>query len=158
MNLHRRRFVASSTAALLASPFARAQSAFPDKPVRILVPFPPGGPIDQTARILSGKLQTLWNQNVLVENRVGASGIVAAEAAIKAPADGYTLLFSVIHHTVLPSMKGNLSYDIEKDFLPVHLCSISKSCDLTSPFLDQKAPDAALTDPPTFLASLFSCF
>ena len=124
MKLHRRRFVASTTAALLASPFARAQSAFPDKPVRILVPFAPGGPIDQTARILSGKLQAMWNQNVLIENRVGASGIVAAEAAIKAPADGYTLLFSVIHHTVLPSMKGNLSYDIEKDFLPLSLAAV----------------------------------
>ena len=131
MKLHRRRFVASTTAALLASPFARAQSAFPDKPVRILVPFAPGGPIDQTARILSGKLQAMWNQNVLIENRVGASGIVAAEAAIKAPADGYTLLFSVIHHTVLPSMKGNLSYDIEKDFLPLSLAAVYIAADVT---------------------------
>jgi tripartite-type tricarboxylate transporter receptor subunit TctC len=112
-------------AALLASPALQAQpSAFPNKPLRIVVPFAPGGPIDQTARIMGQKLQELWKQTVVVENRTGASGIIAAENAMQAPADGYTLLFSVIHHTVLPSMKGKLSYDIEKDFLPISLAAV----------------------------------
>ena len=126
MKFQRRRILAAAAGALLSSPVVRAQSGggFPNRPVRIMVPFAPGGPIDQTARIMSAKLQTLWNQNVLVENRVGASGIIAAETVAKAPADGYTLLFSVIHHTVLPSMKGNLSYDIEKDFLPLSLAAV----------------------------------
>ena len=130
MNLHRRQFIttaaAAAGAALLASPGARAQAPanFPDKPVRIVVPFSPGGPIDQTARILAQKLQGTWKQSVVVDNRVGASGIIAAENVMQAPADGLTLLFSVIHHTVLPSMRGNLSYDIVKDFQPLSLAAI----------------------------------
>ena len=129
MNLHRRQFIVAAGAAgagLIASPFAQAQGAagFPDKPVRIVVPFSPGGPIDQTARILAQKLQDTWKQSVVVDNRVGASGIIAAENAMQAPADGLTLLFSVIHHTVLPSLRGNLSYDIVKDFQPLSLAAV----------------------------------
>jgi tripartite-type tricarboxylate transporter receptor subunit TctC len=129
MTLQRRQFIttaAAAGAALLASPFAQAQSAanFPDKPVRIVVPFPPGGPIDQTARILAQQLQEIWKQSVVVDNRVGASGIIAAESTLRAPADGLTLLFSVIHHTVLPSMKGGLTYDIVKDFQPLSLAAV----------------------------------
>jgi tripartite-type tricarboxylate transporter receptor subunit TctC len=94
---------------------------FPSKPVRVIVPFVPGGPIDQTARIVSQRLAELLGQPVVIENRTGANGVVAAETAARAPADGYTLLFSVIHHTVLPSLQQNLSYDIEKDFDPITL-------------------------------------
>ena len=125
MNTSRRHlFIAA--AALLAGSDLRAQSEiYPSKqPVRILVPFPPGGPIDQTARIMSQKLSELWKQSVMIENRTGASGIIAAETALRAPADGYTLLFSVIHHTVLPSIKSNLTYDIEKDFIPLSLAAV----------------------------------
>jgi tripartite-type tricarboxylate transporter receptor subunit TctC len=129
MTLQRRQFMTAAAAAaagLLSSPIAQAQgpAGFPDKPVHIVVPFPPGGPIDQTARILAQKLQEIWKQSVIVDNRVGASGIIAAETALRAPADGLTLLFSVIHHTVLPSMKGNLSYDIVKDFQPLSLAAV----------------------------------
>lgn len=95
-----------------------AQS-YPNKPIKLIVPFAPGGPIDQTARIVSQKMSDLWGQTVIVENKTGANGVISAEYAMSLPADGYSLLFSVIHHTVLPSLKSNLSYNIEKDFLPV---------------------------------------
>jgi len=95
-----------------------AQS-YPNKPIKLIVPFAPGGPIDQTARIVSQKMSDMWGQTVIVENKTGANGVISAEYAMSLPADGYSLLFSVIHHTVLPSLKNNLSYNIEKDFLPV---------------------------------------
>ncbi len=107
MNLSRRKHLMSAIGGLLAATGLQAQTeVFPSKqPVRILVPFPPGGPIDQTARIMSQKLSELWKQSVVIENRTGASGIIAAETALRLPADGYTLLFSVIHHTVYPALK-----------------------------------------------------
>ena len=92
---------------------------YPSKPIKLIVPFAPGGPIDQTARIVSQKMSDMWGQTVIVENKTGANGVISAEYAMSLPADGYSLLFSVIHHTVLPSLKNNLSYNIEKDFLPV---------------------------------------
>jgi len=92
---------------------------YPNKPIKLIVPFAPGGPIDQTARIISQKMGELWGQSVIVENKTGANGVVSAEYAMSLPSDGYSLLFSVIHHSVLPSLKTNLSYNIEKDFLPV---------------------------------------
>ncbi len=126
MTISRRHQLITAAAAVLAASGLKAQSdTFPTKqPVRILVPFPPGGPIDQTARIMSQKLSELWKQSVMIENRTGASGIIAAETALRAPSDGYTLLFSVIHHTVLPSIKTNLTYDIEKDFIPLSLAAV----------------------------------
>jgi tripartite-type tricarboxylate transporter receptor subunit TctC len=101
-----------------------AAEPFPAKPLHLIVPFAPGGPIDQTARPLAQKLGEALGQPVVVENRTGANGIIAAEAVARAPADGYTLLFSVIHHTVLPSLNTKLSYDIEKDFAPVTLAAV----------------------------------
>jgi tripartite-type tricarboxylate transporter receptor subunit TctC len=100
---------------------AFADPAFPSRPLRVVVPFAPGGPIDQTARIVVQRLAELLGQPVVVDNRTGANGVVAAEAAARAPADGHTLLFSVIHHSVLPSLQQQLSYDIEADFMPVTL-------------------------------------
>ena len=100
---------------------ALADPPFPSRPLRVVVPFAPGGPIDQTARIVVQRLAELLGQPVIVENRTGANGVVAAEAVLRAPAGGHTLLFSVIHHSVLPSLQQQLSYDIEADFLPVTL-------------------------------------
>lgn len=127
MRNSRRSYVMGAAAAglLAAAGGLRAQpEPFPSKPVRIIVPFPSGGPIDQTARLMSLKLSDVWKQPVVVDNRTGASGIVAAETAFRSPSDGYTLLFSVIHHTVLPSMRSKLSYDIEKDFDPITLAAV----------------------------------
>lgn len=109
-------------AASLLPALARAQdAAWPARPLRIIVPFSPGGPIDQTARIIAPALSEALGQSVLVENRTGANGVVAAETALRAPADGYTIFYCVIHHSVLPSLGNPLPYDILKDFAPVTL-------------------------------------
>jgi tripartite-type tricarboxylate transporter receptor subunit TctC len=117
-----RRVLLGATSAIATAGSLRAQgNSFPSRPTRMIVPFVPGGPIDQTARIVSQRLSESFGQPVVVENRTGANGVVAAETAARAPADGYSLLFSVIHHTVLPSLQQNLSYDIVRDFDPISL-------------------------------------
>lgn len=117
MTLTRRQALAA-TVALASSP-AFAQAAYPNRPVKFIVPFPAGGPVDVTARAMAQKLGELWGQNGIVDNRAGAGGIVGAEIAVKLPADGYNLFVCSIHHSVLPALKPNLSYNIEKDFVPV---------------------------------------
>jgi tripartite-type tricarboxylate transporter receptor subunit TctC len=103
---------------------AFAAEPFPARPVRLIVPFAPGGPIDQTARVMTQRLGEVWGHPLIIENRTGANGAIAAETVARAAPDGYTLLFSVIHHTVLPSLNTRLSYDIEKDFAPVTLAAV----------------------------------
>lgn len=116
----RRTLLGSAVAALgtLAVP-AFAQSAYPSRPVKFVVPFPAGGPVDTTGRAVAQKLSELWGQQAIVDNRAGAGGIVGAEIAAKLPADGYNVFVCSIHHSVLPSLKPRLTYDIEKDFVPV---------------------------------------
>lgn len=113
-----RRHALTLAAAALATP-ALAQAGYPSRPVRFLVPFPPGGPVDVTARAMAQKLGELWGQNGIVENRAGAGGIVGAEFAARQPADGHHLFVCAIHHAVLPALRRDLGYDIEKDFVPV---------------------------------------
>ncbi|HPU53634.1 MAG TPA: tripartite tricarboxylate transporter substrate binding protein [Burkholderiaceae bacterium] len=106
-------------ALLAAVPLSTLAQDFPSRPVRFIVPFPPGGPVDTVARALAQKVSEYWGQPVLVENRAGAGGIVGAEAASRATPDGYTVFVGSIHHSVLPGLGMKLSYDIERDFTPV---------------------------------------
>jgi tripartite-type tricarboxylate transporter receptor subunit TctC len=111
---------ATGTLALTAAMPALAQTGpFPNRPVKLVVPFPPGGPVDTVARAVGQKLQELWGQPVVVENRAGAGGQVGADFVAKAPADGYTVFVCSIHHTVLPALKPKLPYDIQQDFVPL---------------------------------------
>ena len=119
MRLTRREFLASSSAILVGAALPASADAYPSKPVKFIVPFPPGGPVDTTARAFTTKLTEYWGQTAIVENRAGAGGIVGAEAAKASPADGYTVFVCSIHHSVLPSLNPKLTYDIEKDFAPV---------------------------------------
>ena len=97
-----------------------AQDAFPSRPVKFLVPFPPGGPLDVPARLIAHKLTEHWGRPVVVENQAGASGSIGANAVARAPADGYTLLVTVdIPITMYPSVAKNLPYDPQADFRPV---------------------------------------
>ena len=98
---------------------AQAQTAFPRGPVRLIVPFPPGGPVDVTARALALRLTELWNQQVAVENRSGGNSVIGAEAAARAAPDGQTIFVGAIHQSVLPGFGNKLPYDLEKDFTPV---------------------------------------
>ena len=115
------RFLASlAAAALLAlAPGAQAQP-FPSKPVRIVTPFPPGSGPDSVLRIVGEKLGKAWNQPVIIENRPGANGFIAIEAAKKAPADGYTLVqMDDTHMSLQPHLYRNIPYDPARDFVPV---------------------------------------
>jgi tripartite-type tricarboxylate transporter receptor subunit TctC len=113
--------VAAACAAGAAS-VAVAQGAFPAKPITIIVPFPPGGVTDPVARQVGARLAENVKQPVIVENKPGASGIIAAEFVKKQPADGYTVLFGFTgSHAVNPSLYSKLPYDPQKDFQPVTL-------------------------------------
>src|SRR6185295_3939109 len=106
-------------ALLLCLPCFAAQ-AWPDKPVRIVVAYPPGGGIDVMARQIAEKLTSQWGQSVVVENRPGANTIIAADAVAKAPADGTTLLMTTdATFSINPHLYAKLPYDAERDFVPV---------------------------------------
>ncbi len=125
--MKRRTFVAATaaTAATLVAPVVQAQS-LPAGPVRILVGFAPGGGTDILARIVAQKLQTMWGITVLVENRAGATGVIAAEAVAKAAPDGNTLLMGHINsHALAPALMPKLSYVVERDFTPLTLVGIT---------------------------------
>ena len=106
----------------LAAAFALNAVAqdWPAKPVRFIVPYPPGGGTDVIARIVQNRLSEALGQPVVIENRGGAGGAVGTEAAAKAAPDGYTFLFTLSSHTINPLLY-KLSYDVERDFAPVTL-------------------------------------
>jgi len=106
----------------LAAVFSLAAAAqgWPTKPVRFVVPYPPGGGTDIIARILQNRLAEALGQPIVIENRGGAGGAVGTEVASKAAADGYTFLFTLSSHTINPLLY-KLSYDVERDFAPVTL-------------------------------------
>ena len=92
---------------------------YPMKSVRMLVPFPPGGGTDYTARLIGQKLSELWGQPVVIENRPGASTTIASEIVARAAPDGHTLIMGSVNHTINPSLYAKLPYDTIKDFAPV---------------------------------------
>src|SRR5688500_5414303 len=110
-----------SAMGLAVAPGALAQAAYPTKPITMLVPFPPGGPTDLVARVLAQKMGEQMGQNVVVDNRPGANGNIAAAAITRAPADGYTILYNTSSITLSPALYKNLSFDVERDFAPVAL-------------------------------------
>ena len=112
--------LAASSLALVAA--AEAQTAYPTKPVRVVVPFPAGGTTDILARAASQKLSETWGQQALVDNRPGAGGNIGAELVAKAPPDGYTLLMGTVGtHAINSSLYPKMPYDHVKDFAPVIL-------------------------------------
>jgi len=106
-------------AALLAfAGVAASQQAYPSKPIRFIVPYPPGGTTDPMARLVGQKLAETWGQPVVVENRPGGNTIIGSEALVKSPADGYTIFLTSIAHVIIPSLIA-LPYDAIKDFAAV---------------------------------------
>ncbi|HYH42738.1 MAG TPA: tripartite tricarboxylate transporter substrate binding protein [Burkholderiales bacterium] len=101
-----------------------AHAEYPDRPIRIIVPFTPGGSTDILARMMGQKLTEAWGQNVVVENRPGANGVVGAELTARANPDGHTLLMVAIGHAINPMLQKKLPYDTEKDFQPISLTAI----------------------------------
>lgn len=98
---------------------AAAAQNYPSKTVRMVVGYPPGGPTDVLARIVSQKLTQSWGQQVIVDNRPGASGMIGAEFTARAAPDGYTLLMVPVTYAVTPSLFQKMTYDVEKDLAPV---------------------------------------
>jgi tripartite-type tricarboxylate transporter receptor subunit TctC len=103
--------------ALAAAPICAQE--YPARTVRMIVTFPPGGGADLLARIVARQLTEKWGQTVQVDNRAGGDGAIGAAVGAKAAPDGYTVLMIISTHTVLPSMKSELHYDVVKDFQPV---------------------------------------
>jgi tripartite-type tricarboxylate transporter receptor subunit TctC len=108
-------------AGLVLAAFCGAAAAqnYPAKTVRMVVGYPPGGPTDVLARIVSQKLTQTWGQQVIVDNRPGASGMIGAEFTARAAPDGYTLLMVPVTYAVTPSLFAKMTYDVEKDLSPV---------------------------------------
>ena len=125
MNLFCTRLRALTTAVFVTLSFAAPWAAYaqtgtyPDKPIRFLVPYPPGGGTDVIARIVQERFQAALGQPVVIENRGGAGGSVGTEVAARAAPDGYTVLFTLSSHTINPAIFHRLSFDTVKDFDPV---------------------------------------
>ena len=123
---------------ILGTCAALAQT-FPDKPVKLIVPFPPGGPTDGMARIVGQKLAEAWKQPVIIDNRGGAGGAIAAEGAINSPADGYTLFFGTTGtQAINPSLYDKLPYDPVKDFATIGLVASTANILVVNPALPVK--------------------
>jgi tripartite-type tricarboxylate transporter receptor subunit TctC len=115
-----RRIVMLLGALLLAAAAGRpAPAAYPERPIRLYVPFPAGGAVDITARLLSVRLTEQLGKQIIIENKPGAGGVIATDATAKAPPDGYTALLTAPNHTITPALNPKLPYDPEKDLLPV---------------------------------------
>ena len=116
-----------------ASPMALAQGAFPDKPIRMVLPFPPGGPTDLVARVLAQKMSDQMGQQVVIDNKPGANGNIAAELVAKANPDGYTVLYNTSSIALSATLYKKLNYDVKTDFAPIALTAVIPLVLMTHP-------------------------
>ena len=133
--MQRRCFIGATgaAAATLATPTLRAQE-WPSAQVRIIVGFPPGGGTDALARVLAQKLAAIWGQQVIVENKAGVAGVLAAEYVAGQPSDGSTLLMAHINsHALAPSLQPKLRYNVERDFTPIVLVGVTPNLLIANP-------------------------
>jgi tripartite-type tricarboxylate transporter receptor subunit TctC len=122
--LTRRHWLAGAGATLAAASSARAQAEWPNRPVKVIVPYPPAGGADTVSRILFQKLGELWGQSFVIDNRGGAGGTIGEAVAAKSDPDGYTVLYDATAFSVNPALYPRLSFDYGKDFQPVFLASL----------------------------------
>ena len=106
---------------LLATSDQNACAEYPEKPIRLLLPFPPGGAVDIVARLVAGKMADDLGRPIVIENKAGAGGIIATDATAKAAADGYTLLLTTPNHTINAALNPKLPYNTEKDLVPISI-------------------------------------
>lgn len=133
---------ASLAAALAASAFGVAAQAYPSRPVKVIIPFPPGGTLDAVGRQLAQKLGEQMGQPFVVENRAGGNGTIGAHVVAQAPADGYTLLFNASTFTTAPMTMKSVPYGVVKDFTPVSLVAkapLSVAINKNLPITDVKS-------------------
>jgi tripartite-type tricarboxylate transporter receptor subunit TctC len=120
--MQRHQFIrAACAAALLAAAGTAFGQGYPARPVKMIIPFPPGGTLDVVGRMLAQKLGDQMGQTFVVENRAGGNGTIGSDAVAKSPADGYTLLFNASTFTTTPMTMKSVSYDVLRDFQPVAL-------------------------------------
>lgn len=103
---------------VLGAPTAHAQT-YPSKPIHMIVPYTPGGSIDTVGRLVADEMQKILGQSFVIDNKPGASGMIGANEAARAPADGYTLLFNASSQVYMPLVVAKKTYDAEKDFTPI---------------------------------------
>jgi len=133
-------FVSLTAIAAVALAAAPAWSqAWPARPVRVIVHFPPGGPVDIVARALGQKLSEAWKQSVVVENRPGAGGVLGVETVLRAPADGHTLLFGTSGSLALAPALQKLPYNVFTDLAPITLAVINPQILVVHPSLPVKS-------------------
>lgn len=139
----RRHLLGAAPAALLLPALARAQTSFPDRPVRYIVPFPPGGLTDIMARLVGQKLSEVWGKPVVIENRAGGNALIGADAVAKAAPDGHTLLAITMTHAVNASLFPNAPYNFRQDLTTI---SVLGSLPLVVVVNAEKAPARTLAD------------
>lgn len=128
------RLAAACLAALaLAAPGAFAQGSYPDKPITMVIPFPPGGPTDLVARVLAQSMSESMGQRIVVDNRAGANGNIGSGLVAKAAPDGYTILYNTSSITLSVALYKNLAYDVHKELAPVALAAVVPLALVTHP-------------------------
>ena len=125
MTMIQRRLLLTGAAASLAVASFPARAAYPDKPVRLIVPWAPGGSTDAIARAMAQRMGETLGQTVLVDNRPGAAGQIGTDAAAKAAPDGYTLTIVELPHAIAPAVVTKLPYDLLRDFTPITMIGTS---------------------------------
>ena len=129
---------AGATLAAPLSPRPRSAQEWPARPVRVIVPYPPGGGADTVSRIFFTKLSETMGQQFVIDNRGGAGGTIAAAVAAKADPDGYTILYDATAFSVNPFLYGKLAFDYGKDFQPVFLASLVPNILVVTPSVEAK--------------------
>ena len=129
--------VALSLSSLITSA-AEAQS-YPSRPIRMVIPFPPGGSLDITMRVVGPKMTEVIGQTVIIDSRPGADGNIGTEIVARAPADGYTVLIHAVPLVVNPSLRRKLPFDVRKDFIPVSLLTASPLVLVVNPSVPVKS-------------------
>lgn len=134
--MKRRTFIGGAAALALAAPaVARGQGGYPDKQIRMVIPFAPGGTTDLLARAVGQHMSQTWGQPVVADNRAGANGVVAGEIVAKSPGDGYTLSMVAMGHAINPLLYKKLPYDGERNFTPISLVATFPQLVLVKPAL-----------------------
>jgi tripartite-type tricarboxylate transporter receptor subunit TctC len=117
--IHAAALLLAAVASGMVAPHALAQGAYPVRPVRLVVPYPPGGSTDPTARLIGTHLTSIWGQQVVVENRAGGDTIIGSSLVAGAAPDGHTLLYAATTYVIIPLLHKNLPFDANKDLIPV---------------------------------------
>lgn len=129
----RRVLMLCACACAAALPAHRALAQYPDRPIRLVVPFPPGGTVDVVARLVAAKAAQILKATLVTDNKPGAGGSIATDAVAKAAPDGYTLLFTTPSHTINPALYARLPFDTVRDLVPVALVAAAPELLVANP-------------------------